>query len=563
MPDRYLGQSIGKYRVIRLLGTGAFAWVYEAIDRDLEIPVALKILRPEFAGNADAESRFRREATTAARLRHPNIVTVRDVGAVDDAVYVAMDLHPLSLARRLALVSRLPEPEVVRIGLDVSAALAIAHAGGIIHRDIKPDNILIGPAGEAIVADFGLARALDRDLGVSASNQVMGTPHYFSPEQARGLEIDGRSDLYSLGVTLYRTVTGRLPFEGDDWYGVARQHVEDAPPPATAYAPEVTPAFEAILTRLLAKRPEDRYENALQVADALALLPTAPITRGTSLTLHTASQTAVDLTPIMAPRAAIARPRSRSAGVAVLGIGLLGAAAFGAQRAGVMARFGMGAPSSTIGAPGDSARDTTNSDSLRSIDAARDSARLDSLLASADPIIGAGGITAGVAPSAGANSRAPRAPRVPPLAALDVSVTDTSAAILINGVRAGEGSFSGEVEANARLTVRAILPQSGCPSAERDTTINLRPRQRSAVKLTVRYCRDVTFNVTPVEAKVSLNPIDGGPVLEIPANRGQPIRLPTGTYLVSAFAPRCYDYANDTFALASDTTKRIRMECRR
>jgi serine/threonine protein kinase len=148
VPDRYLGRQIGKYRVIRLLGAGAFAWVYEAVDRDLEIPVALKILRPEFAGQSDAEARFRREASTAARLRHPNIVTVRDVGQVDSASFVAMDLLPLSLARRLELLTRLPEPDVVRLGLDVAAALAVAHAGGVVHRDIKPDNILIGTQGE-------------------------------------------------------------------------------------------------------------------------------------------------------------------------------------------------------------------------------------------------------------------------------------------------------------------------------------------------------------------------------------------------------------------------------
>ena len=202
MPDRYLGRQIGKYRVTRLLGTGAFAWVFEAIDRDLEIPVALKILRPEFAGDPDAEARFRREAATAAGLRHANIVVVRDVGLASGASFVAMDLLPWSVGARLRENGKLSESDVIRIGIDVAAALAVAHAANVIHRDIKPDNILLGADGEAIVADFGLARALASPAAISATNTVTGTPHYFSPEQARGRTLDGRSDLYSLGVTL-------------------------------------------------------------------------------------------------------------------------------------------------------------------------------------------------------------------------------------------------------------------------------------------------------------------------------------------------------------------------
>ena len=198
MPDRYLGQTLGKYRVTRLLGAGAYAWVYEAIDQDLDIPVALKILRPEFAGQNDSDVRFRREAATAARLRHRNIVTVRDVGQIDHTAFVVMDWYPLTLGRRLVAAGRLPESECVRIGLDVAAALAIAHAGGVVHRDIKPDNILISREGDAVVADFGLARALTGALAgataLSATNRILGTPHYFSPEQARGHEVDGRND---------------------------------------------------------------------------------------------------------------------------------------------------------------------------------------------------------------------------------------------------------------------------------------------------------------------------------------------------------------------------------
>ncbi len=273
--------------------------MYEAVDLDLEIPVALKVLRPEYAGQPAAEARFRREATTAARLRHPNIVFIRNVGEGDGTVFVAMDLLPLSLARRLEVFPRLPETEVVRFALEVAAALAIAHADGVVHRDIKPDNVMLGAHGEAIVADFGLAGAFTKDTGRSEltdgdhPGKVMGTPHYFSPEQARGSDLDGRSDLYSLGVMCYRAATGTLPFEGDDWYSVARQHVEDAPVPPRMLVPELTEGFEAIVLRLLAKKPEQRFASATQLADALLTLSTAPASHSVGLTPSSASVTQV------------------------------------------------------------------------------------------------------------------------------------------------------------------------------------------------------------------------------------------------------------------------------
>ena len=272
--------------------------MYEAVDLDLEIPVALKILRPEYAGQPAAEARFRREATTAARLRHPNIVFIRDVGEADGTVFVAMDLLPLSLARRLEVFPRLAETEVVRFALEVAAALSIAHASGVVHRDIKPDNVMLGGNGEAIVADFGLAGAFAKYLGKNELDaddpgKVMGTPHYFSPEQARGLDLDGRTDLYSLGVMCYRAATGTLPFDGDDWYSVARQHVEDTPVPPRMLVPELTEGFDAIILRLLAKKPEQRFASATQLADALLTLPTAPVSRAVGLTPSSASVTQV------------------------------------------------------------------------------------------------------------------------------------------------------------------------------------------------------------------------------------------------------------------------------
>ncbi len=229
MPERYLGRSLGKYRVAALLGTGGFAWVYSAHDPDFDVTVALKVLKPQYAGDPEFVARFRREASTAARLRHPNIITIYAVGSADDAVYFAMDYLPQGLDGRLEVTPTLPGPVLARLGMDVASALGFAHRQGVVHRDIKPDNILFDEHGNAIVADFGIARALSGSTNQTATQMVVGTPHYFAPEQARGRSLDGRADLYSLGVTLYRAASGVLPFPGEDWYAVARAHVEEVP----------------------------------------------------------------------------------------------------------------------------------------------------------------------------------------------------------------------------------------------------------------------------------------------------------------------------------------------
>jgi eukaryotic-like serine/threonine-protein kinase len=562
LPDRFLGRQIGKYRVIRLLGAGAFAWVYEAIDRDLEIPVALKILRPEFAGQQAAEQRFRREAATAARLRHPNIVTVRDVGQSDGASFVAMDLLPLSLARRLELVTRLPEPEVVRLGLDIAAALAIAHAGGVIHRDIKPDNILIGPNGEAVVADFGLARALSADVSLSATNQVMGTPHYFSPEQARGQELDGRSDLYSLGVTLYRAITARLPFEGDDWYAVARHHVETPPPAPRSLVPDITPAFEAILMKLLAKAPENRFETATQLADALATLPTAPVQRGGVLTPHSSSQTVLDLTPVQSHAAlqrAVWTRRARYAGVA----GMVAVALWAAEQQ-------SGFVSDVIGRPA-GAGDTLNgalpnSPVINSVESAGrvvgvnplggDSAlrqRVSDSLA-----LGGIGIGGTGTPKPVAGPTRTSLPQAPQRATLSVFAPE-SAAIYVDGERVGNGSWAGQPATGTMLKLRAVITdasQINCPSAQRDTVVRLTRGEQMTVRIPVRGCVALDLgSVTPRDANVSLEPLDGGAPVSTTADAKRAPMVMTGRYLVSITSPRCITFTStDTIRRTSDGT---------
>ncbi|MDF1504423.1 serine/threonine-protein kinase, partial [Roseisolibacter sp. H3M3-2] len=276
--EHLTGRFLGRYAVHVRVGSGGFARVYRAYDPELDLDVALKILKPEIAEDPETVERFRREASTAARLRHPNVATVLNVGRLDDAFedcppgtpFLVMDFLPDGLGRRLADRGSLPEDELARIGEDVARGLAYAHDCGVVHRDVKPDNVLFAADGRALVTDFGIARAVHAGASTSSRQVVLGTPSYFSPEQARGLPLDGRSDLYSLGVTLYQAATGTLPFAGDDWYEVMRQHVEAEPPAPRERAPHLSAAFEAIVLRCLAKDPADRFQGAGELADALA-----------------------------------------------------------------------------------------------------------------------------------------------------------------------------------------------------------------------------------------------------------------------------------------------------
>lgn len=556
VPDRYLGRQIGKYRVIRLLGAGAFAWVYEAVDRDLEIPVALKILRPEFAGQTDAEARFRREASTAARLRHPNIVTVRDVGQVDSASFVAMDLLPLSLARRLELLTRLPEPDVVRLGLDVAAALAVAHAGGVVHRDIKPDNILIGTQGEAVVADFGLARALDGGgATLSGSHHVMGTPHYFSPEQARGLELDGRSDLYALGVTLFRAATGRLPYEGDDWYAVARLHVEAPIPEVQPLVADLTDGFAAIVRRLLQKAPADRFATALEVADALASLSTAPVTRA----LATASRSPATTVAAMPPVALTNTSRTNRVavwGAVAAGVGVLAVAALLLRPD--QSPFAGNTPTDAQApaTPGVMPVSPADTAVLSGDTARRELVRSDSSgVRAPTPAATPTNVPSRAALAAAARSR------------LMISAND-SASIYVDGALIGRASGMVERPGSARLLVKAVVADApvSCVTARQDTVIRLDPGERATLSLPVRSCVGLSFDVEPVDAIVRFESTDGGSTVEVRADSTSAVLLPTGHYRLKVSAARCSPYLEDSLVVTRSATreplfKRVRLPC--
>jgi eukaryotic-like serine/threonine-protein kinase len=273
-PADLLGRTVGPYDLERLLGQGGFAWVFAGRELD-GTPVAVKILMPRYAGDPQFESRFRNEAETAKQLEHPNIIRIRFVARSGSYVYFGMDLCADSLAARLEREGPLPEADIVRIVRDVARALLFAHAQGVIHRDLKPDNILIRADGTAVLTDFGIARAVSGYVASTGVNMTIGTPHYLSPEQAQGRSVDQRVDFYALGVTLFKAATGGFPFTSSDWFELARMHVEDPPPPVRKKRPELSKRFERVVRKCLAKHPDDRYRDAIELLGDIA--PRRPI----------------------------------------------------------------------------------------------------------------------------------------------------------------------------------------------------------------------------------------------------------------------------------------------
>jgi serine/threonine protein kinase len=281
---------LAHYRVLKVLGQGGMGIVLLAEDTQLQRPVALKVIRPEIGQTPSNRQRFLREARAMAQVRSDHVVTVHQVGQVDDVCYLAMELlegEPLD--RWLDRVQVSPVDEVLRIGREIALALAAAHARGLVHRDVKPANIwLEGPARRVKLLDFGLARPQTGDSQLTNPGMVVGTPMYMAPEQAMGESIDGRADLFSLGCVLYRMATGRPPFEGKSSLAVLSAIVGHNPPSAVDLNPAVPPAFADLLVRLLAKKPGGRPTSAEAVARELqAVERTALVTLGPPATQHT------------------------------------------------------------------------------------------------------------------------------------------------------------------------------------------------------------------------------------------------------------------------------------
>jgi serine/threonine-protein kinase len=267
-PESLVGQTIGPYTVTALLGGGGMAWVLSATDGNGGA-IALKLLKPKYAGDVQFTARFLNEARVAGELRHPNIIRILDVGQHGEAVYFAMPKLAGSLDVQLADDAAMPEQEVMRVARDTSRAMAFAHEAGVIHRDIKPQNILFDADGAGVLTDFGIARAVASYVSTTGKRLTIGTPHYISPEQARGQTLDGRTDIYALGVTMYRAATGALPFRSSDWYELARLHVEEPPEAPRKRRPELSRAFEKVVLTCLEKDREKRYPTAAELADDL------------------------------------------------------------------------------------------------------------------------------------------------------------------------------------------------------------------------------------------------------------------------------------------------------
>ncbi len=270
--------SIGRYRVEALIGEGAMADVYRAFDPGIHRTLAIKVLRAEFRQNREYAGRFLREAKAAGALNHPNIVTIYDVGEVDGYPYIAMELvagRPLNEVVRER--GQLSSSEVISIGLQLADALRYAHGLGVVHRDIKPSNIMLLNDGLSVkILDFGIARVAESDIPYDEGEaletqigQVLGSPRYMSPEQALGRDLDGRSDLFSVGVVLYELITGKKAFSGVSQATLAIQITQEEPPSLADTASNAPRGLQFIINKLLAKRPERRFRDGAQLAEAL------------------------------------------------------------------------------------------------------------------------------------------------------------------------------------------------------------------------------------------------------------------------------------------------------
>src|SRR5213078_714069 len=251
-----------RFRLEEKVGAGGMSSVYRAFDPTLERWVAIKLMHRDISTDPDQLERFRREARAVASLSHPHIVTVIDAGEDEGAPYIVFEyVDGETLKERIRSVGRLPVPEAVAYAIEIGRALSCAHSHRLVHRDVKPQNVLIDPDGRAKVTDFGIARSLEAQ-GLTATGRVLGTTDYVSPEQALGEDVGEQSDIYSLGVCLYEMLTGEVPFRADSQVGVAMRHVKDPLPDVQERRPEVSAALASIVDRATSKERSNRYASA-------------------------------------------------------------------------------------------------------------------------------------------------------------------------------------------------------------------------------------------------------------------------------------------------------------
>jgi eukaryotic-like serine/threonine-protein kinase len=277
----------GRYRIQRKLGAGGMADVYLAEDQELGRRVAIKILNSRHGNDDQFIERFRREAKNAAALNHPNIVSIYDRGEAEDTYYIAMEfLDGRTLKELIVGRGAAPINVAIEYARQILSALRFAHRHGIVHRDIKPHNVLVDGEGRVKVTDFGIARAGTSQMTEAGS--IVGTAQYLSPEQARGGEVDPRSDLYSLGIVLYELLTGKTPFDGETPVEIAMKHLSTAPKPPSKLRPDIPPELDMVVLRALAKNPDDRYQSADQMEADLERV--ARGARVSAATVDTATQ---------------------------------------------------------------------------------------------------------------------------------------------------------------------------------------------------------------------------------------------------------------------------------
>ena len=517
MPERHIGRYLGRFRIDALVGSGGFAWVYKGYDPELDVPVALKVLKPQFAGDEMFETRFRREASTAAKLRHPNIIKILAVGREGEAVYFVMDYLSQGLVDRLRVMGTLPEHMLVRVGFDVASALGFAHRQGVIHRDVKVDNIMFDDHGNAVVTDFGIARAVSKYAEQTGTNMVVGTPQYFSPEQARGLPLDGRADLYSLGVTLFKSATGVLPFQGDDWYEIARQHVEDEPPRPRDLNPSLSKGLERIILRCLEKEPEDRFANGEALCTELShLLPDRGEVTSARTLMMPATDTLEQTTGRHPIRRAVRRMRRR--GVMLTGIAIVAAA-------GVL------------------------SATLRS--------RRPDAEAAAAPVA--------INDSATTTDSVPRVPLAPPPKPTVEIVAPGEATVSVNGVDVGRGRWRSDTLPPGQYVFAAVVRSlDRCASSRAVDTVYVRNTGDTSVTLQPRPCGFLAVSSTPERAEFSVLTTSGANVRQGSLPLPDSLLLPVGRYRLRLRASYCSTF-EDSVRIESGKTNRqqIPMICER
>jgi serine/threonine protein kinase len=550
LPERYLGRHLGRFRVDSNVGSGGFAWVYKGYDPELDIPVAIKILKPQYAGEEAFETRFRTEAATAAKLRHPNIIRILAVGREDAAVYFVMDYLPTGLDDRLRIMGTLPEMLLIRMGMDVAAALAFAHREGVIHRDIKTDNILYDDHGNAIVADFGIARALSGYTEQTGTNMVVGTPQYFSPEQARGQTLDGRADIYSLGVTLFKAATGVLPFQGEDWYEIARQHIEEPAPRPRAFNPALSRGIEHVILKCLAKDPAERYPtgDALHT-ELMQLLGRASSPDGDPTVViptPAGSRTALEIT---APKR-LRRPLSRAVATGVGALIL------------IMAGFGVNAIHQRDLAAVTPTRDSATSvlKSLPQVPAASTPSGSGAAALTVPDTVPADAVAATTTRAGGRVTVRKPPPKTSERVLRVIGPAD--ATINVDGSVVGRGTWHSEnISSGVHHVLVSLNAPAACAAAQDARDVRVAESGTTTIQLSPRKCGSFALDAGPAGAHYALS--SGGREIAsgfVPLPGA--LLLAEGTYALHVSAKYCADYSGSVSISAGETSReRIRLIC--